>query len=1226
MFSRLLSVFLALMMGVLQSIGIATEPVDLTPTIEIIGQYTCADKNPEIEISVDKTTYRIAVCKDSVSLGGAFRDLEVKSVIRKTPCTLLVKTKGEVNEEFSTGYVLIASDAVRADTTLMAETEMDMSLKDPGIIGGSSVAPEDIAKNQLKAFIVKGINKIPYVGGYIAPYLDSTINEILGIKTAPSTAAIYAKLNEISQQLNDISFKLDKSSQEILKSLYANQNFSYVNQQATSLRDDVTGVYEQLAALEDESLSEYNRYVRMASLLEFDGQYASDIVKNTKTLSAYISGDQVSINDEENIFVKAFNYACQDAVFGGEAATVIAPYINEISNIFANSYKAMSLVLLAKLYVCENYNKIVAAAETDPALKNALSLLPRQGNYDMDNNNLSYNYWKSLLSEKDISSLAKRHNELFGDDEKNPSLADKYNQMVLDRWFSFIKKAEAKSDGIDVVFVELSKNISSVTPTELGMDTTKHDEATRTMVGNVDKKLEERLYKCVDSADIKKIVEHVLKNANKVFVEKEETDGIHVTRNIFKILEDYGFVFPEAKEGKLIFTATSSDSFSSKTAGFGVASTEYSASLTVNGFNCENNIEYYSSLESASDIKWENTKYYNHSCSITNGQLCNNRTTSEKCTFYYFAPAPIELKTEADFVDFMIKVSNGNTYAQETISLETDVSLSNDTYENIWKESQYESVFKGTFNGNSHTISGLADTTSYPGGGLFRTLGEGAQIANLNFEDVKIEGKGEKSGFGTVAGRVTGNAVISSIIVKSGMITGYDKVGGIVGEVTNGSLVIKDCDNYAEIYARGKYAGGILGASTSKKTQNITVCTNFATVTANNGSGTAGIVGYLANDSADQPHTVKYCINNGNVESVGGNTGGIIGHLDTDSTSHEVARNSNYGNIDAPTGNAGGIVGYSEGGAKSDANDKFTANSNYGRVTGKQAGGILGYNEDDTIVFDDSVNAGAIYATTNAGGIAGYLGNNDEDDSYIARNCKNSGSITAQTGAAGGIFGHLDTDGVKQIISGNENSGDVKSESSYAGGIVANSEGGGDFTNNINSGNITSGKDGGGIVGYNEDDSIKFNGSVNTGNITSTADAGGIVGFAGSKSNDKAYTFINCSNSGIISSATTNAGGIAAVIRTDNKNHNFTDCTNDGKVTGNLTAGGIIGSMFGGGQISECVNMADIKGTGDYAGGIVGKIEDDRCTFSGNVNSGDVSSSKYQGPICGYDGYRKSTY
>lgn len=1227
MFTRILSVFLALIMGVFQVFGITVKPIDLEPTMEIIGEYTCADEDPEIEVSVSKTSFRLILQNDSITFGGAFRNLKVESLKRKNLHTLLIETSGKADDGYSAGYVIVSGKALRAKTDLQAETEIDMSLKDPGINGGGiSEDIENLAKKKAKSYIMKGINKIPYVGGIASQLLDSKINDILGIKSPPSIKDVLAKLDEISAQLNDISFEIEKTSQEILKKLYKEENFGYVNQQSTILRNDVAGIYDMIYDIEDmdftntnpeldeDLLFEYIRSVKMASLLEFDGQNESQMVKNTKALSSYISGDQVSVSYEDNIFTKAFKYACQNSVLGGEASMVVGPYVNEISNIFANSYKAMTIVLTAKLYVCKNYSAITDMAEKSPALKNALNLLPRKDNYDIDNNQTYFNYLNRLVSEDDKDktvSLVRKHNELFSDEDEN-SVTKKYNQMVDSRWFSFVKSAPVSADGIEITFVDLNQNIGSVTPTELGVDTSKHDEGTRTMVEKVNNNLKSKIFNQLSSDEIRKLVEHILDNGNRIFVEKEETDGNHITRNLQKIFEDYGFIFPKTAKGKQIFTSDSQKSYSDKLVGMGVASRDYNASLTATGYNCGNDVEYLSTLTRTGEIKWEDTKYYKHYSNITNGTLCSNTTTTEDCTFYYFLPAPVELRTSGEFADFITSIAEGKTYENETIVLGTDVDLSKDRYEKIWAESKYESNFKGTFNGNFHTIYNLSDSTTYPGSGMFRTLGDGASVANLNLEGINLESKGNKSGCGAVAGRVTGNVTISNVKVK-GTVTGYDKVGGLVGEVSNGSLVVKDCENYAEINATGKYAGGIVGGSTSKKSQNISLCINHADVTADNSTGTGGIVGYLADDSADQPHTVTFCTNYGKISSNGGNTGGIIGHLDSDSVDHEVSRNKNENSVTSANGNAGGIVGYSEGGGY------FSENSNTGDITGKTAGGILGSNEDDSITFNYSLNSGIIKANANAGGIAGYLGDNDKDKNYYADGCTNSGAVTSDIANAGGIVGHLDTDNREHSFAKCRNEGNISAPSGSAGGVVGYSEGGGYFGQSSNRGDIT-GKTAGGIIGENEDDQLQFSASSNSGNITAVLYAGGILGYTGSRSQDESFYFSGCYNYGYIVSTTSYAGGIAGVISSDSTGHIFSKCTNGEKVSGHFSTGGIVGKLEGGGTFKGCINYSAITSEATCAGGMVGYVVDDRCTFDDCKNAGAITGVESCGGIVGEAG------
>ena len=77
---------------------------------------------------------------------------------------------------------------------------------------------------------------------------------------------------------------------------------------------------------------------------------------------------------------------------------------------------------------------------------------------------------------------------------------------------------------------------------------------------------------------------------------------------------------------------------------------------------------------------------------------------------------------------------------------------------------------------------------------------------------------------------------------------------------------------------------------------------------------------------------------------------------------------------------------------------------------------------------------------------------------------------------------------------------------------------------------------------------------------------------------------------------------------------------------GGESIGSVGASGGGGGTIANCENIAKITASDAYAGGMVGRIEDDRCTFTDNTNSGTVSAPRYCGNTCGYDGKTKTTY
>ncbi|MBP9989522.1 MAG: hypothetical protein KBT46_08490, partial [Ruminococcus sp.] len=895
MLNRIISTILSVMLSL---VGLPVDGVieKYEPTAEIITAINCDDKNPEIEVSFKKTSLRLKVENDDVILSGAFRDLEIESVNRKSLHTLVINTEGEVNDEYSIGYIIFSENATKAKKSIQTETEINMSFADPGIVGGIDI--ESIGKKAAKSIITMGINKIPYVGGIAASSLDSTINSILGIKASPSTIEIINELNAISKQLEDLSNLVSKSSQEILKSMYDDKNFADFNNGVTQIRDSVNNILSQLTAIENTSISDNEtiktayRFLMTANLLDFDENHISDMVKQTRTLANYLGGTQVAGKKQKSIFEKAYDYVCTDSIFGGEAAAIAAPYVNEVSGVFAYSYKLQAIVLASKLWVHDNYSAILEAMDTDTELAKEKNIL-ENGNFK---STYYYNYWNSLLSEESDSSIVNIHNKHFSDEDPN-STSEQYNTLITDNWFSYIRSTEVTSDDINLNLVPMDGTLGSTAPAELGVNTNTKTAATEGMVNKANSDLRSKMYSAVSKEDITRIIAHVFENKNQVFYDTSEVITPFTEASILDMLEEYGFKVPSGS-GNKYFTDDSSKSYThdeyANTAG--VAWDQYIANLKVNGTDCGAKMSFNKDGSPVESLEWNDVTYYDYWHDNRAPSSKKSKNTVEDCTFYYFSAAPLEINSESDFTDFIKNVAGGNTYYQRTILLENDIDLSSIQYGKIWDEAKNNSAFRGTFDGQFHTINGLNDFASNANSGLFRTLGDGAKVCNIIFKNVNIN---SKANCGALAGNISGNAVVNAIKVNSGKVSGTSYIGGLIGKISSGSLVIKECDNFADITASDSYAGGVIGGSPNKYSQNISLCTNHGdvTVTKSEASTAAGIVSYLANDSQDPAHTISHCINYGTVSNGSGYAGGIIGHLDSDSLNHNIRKNTNEGKI-----------------------------------------------------------------------------------------------------------------------------------------------------------------------------------------------------------------------------------------------------------------------------------------------------------------------------------------
>lgn len=229
--------------------------------------------------------------------------------------------------------------------------------------------------------------------------------------------------------------------------------------------------------------------------------------------------------------------------------------------------------------------------------------------------------------------------------------------------------------------------------------------------------------------------------------------------------------------------------------------------------------------------------------------------------------------------------------------LNADGSLNTDEKDNFvsWKpivggcKGGYstEGRYRGTFDGQNHTISGLYCTEATYGSnnaGLFGAT-QGATIKNITLEDSYIGVSGGQY-VGGIVGQVKGNTTIENCVNKA-TIYGNQGIGGIAGWVIpdtdsdsdKGGVNIKNCRNEGNIEGDRDYCGGLIGylkfynGSTVKVPGEKCVvenCMNTGNVSVGGSSGhnydIAGAGGFIGEVQANDPEfsvTIKNCGNTG---------------------------------------------------------------------------------------------------------------------------------------------------------------------------------------------------------------------------------------------------------------------------------------------------------------------------------------------------------------------------
>ena len=138
----------------------------------------------------------------------------------------------------------------------------------------------------------------------------------------------------------------------------------------------------------------------------------------------------------------------------------------------------------------------------------------------------------------------------------------------------------------------------------------------------------------------------------------------------------------------------------------------------------------------------------------------------------------LDIRTKEEFLDFSRRVTNGDNYKDETITLLNDIDFSGVEFEpmGIAFDNDEVSSFEGTFDGQGHIISNLNITSSEISVGLFGYV-YGGSVKNMVLDS---------------------SCVVSSVDSKENAF-----VGGVIGFLfsTSNSITVRNIVNMANIFA-----------------------------------------------------------------------------------------------------------------------------------------------------------------------------------------------------------------------------------------------------------------------------------------------------------------------------------------------------------------------------------------------------------------------------------------
>ncbi len=244
--------------------------------------------------------------------------------------------------------------------------------------------------------------------------------------------------------------------------------------------------------------------------------------------------------------------------------------------------------------------------------------------------------------------------------------------------------------------------------------------------------------------------------------------------------------------------------------------------------------------------------------------------------------SPYEISTATELKNFrdLVNREGGNPDAHaklmNDIDLNPGITFNADgTYSSPDEEEPHQwtpigtyiNSYKGTFDGNEKTISGLyINDSTADDQGLFGYVS--GTVQNLS---VSGSVKGDWY-VGGIAGQNNGSV---ENCYNTGAVTGNNFVGGIVGwNISSGN--VENCYNTDAVNSSGNYVGGVVGQNSSSSTVENCYNTGNVSVTGSHISNVGGVVGY--NDSSS---TVTNCYNTGNVSVTSSdisNVGGVVGY------------------------------------------------------------------------------------------------------------------------------------------------------------------------------------------------------------------------------------------------------------------------------------------------------------------------------------------------------------
>ena len=251
-----------------------------------------------------------------------------------------------------------------------------------------------------------------------------------------------------------------------------------------------------------------------------------------------------------------------------------------------------------------------------------------------------------------------------------------------------------------------------------------------------------------------------------------------------------------------------------------------------------------------------------------------------------------------ELIDFSNYVNNGRSYLETTVYLDSDIDFTLSLSQRFEPIGTNKSLsFQGTFDGQVHTISGLALNSPFQYAGLFG-YSKGATIKNVVLDNscsfMSSRNFSNRIVYvGSIVGYCEDCAITGIVSMASAIYNGNQAVniGGVIGNflASNHKSDLSNCVNYGYVIYSGASAddvvvGGLIGACPGSESKYIQNCANYGTITYSGESTIDLYMGGIVGASSQGTFIIVNCVSGGrivNSTQISGNNyiGSVVGYV-----------------------------------------------------------------------------------------------------------------------------------------------------------------------------------------------------------------------------------------------------------------------------------------------------------------------------------------------------------